>query len=403
MIPVTQEFLDVIKHSHQITSVMTFYQWDQPTAGIAEVDYTAKVISGSVTADRQQKARRNFSAEVALHEWEDVPVDIISSRVQIWTGTYAGLSSMMVPVGVFRIDEIGRINAGTLSLSGSSLEEYVIDDQWTAAGKIAKNTPIINKIKEIIADSVPGAVEFDISPDAMARDELLPYDTPYKVGESKWDVVESLAFDIECDVYCDPMGRFRITPRPLMNGPKPVALLHEGPDGVLIALNTQVTRDKMHNGVVVISERSGGSETVTHSGIALDTDPTSPTRWGGPFGKRPMTHQVKSLTSDAQCKAKAEAMLLEYKATTRTLDFSAIPNPALEPDDVVQVSMLDGTYEDHLVTRIQIPFGLGDWMANTLSNKDQSSVTNPDRPIEIPDPTQLAQRHVADHVTSVMP
>jgi hypothetical protein len=58
------------------------------------------------------------------------------------------------------------------------------------------------------------------------------------------------------------------------------------------------------------------------------------------------------------------------------LDFSAIPNPALEPDDAVQVSMLDGTFETHLITSMSIPLGLGAWTADTLSNKD-TGVLNP--------------------------
>ena len=440
MIPVSEEFLEVIRNSHQITSLMVFYDWDEDIAFTIEdydhlqtyepdmrtpitpatydgiqADYTdyddirnyvgsngslvtngyvAKVVSGSVTADRTGNARRSFSSEIALHAWEDIPVNIVTSRVQIWTGVLMGSMEMMIPIGVFRVDSIGRVNAETLSISGSSLEEFVIEDKWLAAGQIDKGTPIISKIQSLVSGSIPGDVQWIVTPEARSRDEALPYDTPLELGASKWDAVLALAFDIECDVFCDPTGKFVIDERPKFTEPHPVATLTEGADGVLVAVNTQATREKMHNAVVVTSENSSGDDTVTHSGMAKDDDPNSPTRYGGPYGKNPIVQDVKGLKSDDACEKKAEELLAEYKAESRTLDFSAIPNPALEPDDFVAVSMLDGTYETHLITRIEIPMGIsGGWMADTMAAKDDDRITNPDRPIAIPKPDDLATQY----------
>ena len=212
MIPVTQEFLEVINDSHQITSLMVFYDWDENIVfGIPDYNalktfepdmstpitpatydgiqadypdyddirrritqggqlvsngYVAKVLSGNVTADRNQRARRSFSAEIALHDWEDVPVNVVSSRVQIWTGVLMGSMEMMIPIGVFRVDTIGRKNGGTLSLGGSSLEEFVIESKWENTGRYTKGTPVLAEIQKIIRDCVPGDVTFDITPEA---------------------------------------------------------------------------------------------------------------------------------------------------------------------------------------------------------------------------------------------
>jgi hypothetical protein len=110
------------------------------------------------------------------------------------------------------------------------------------------------------------------------------------------------------------------------------------------------------------------------SAVSYDLDPESPTVWGGPFGKKPLIYQDDLLDTKEKCQAKADELLAFYRAEDRYLDFSAIPNPALEPDDVVQVSMLDGTTENHLITRMTIPLGLGAWTADTLSNKDTESL-----------------------------
>ena len=181
-----------------------------------------------------------------------------------------------------------------------------------------------------------------------------------ELGASKWDAVLALAFDIECDVFCDPTGKFVIDERPKFTEPHPVATLTEGADGVLVAVNTQATREKMHNAVVVTSENSSGDDTVTHSGMAKDDDPNSPTRYGGPYGKNPIVQDVKGLKSDDACEKKAE----------------------------------DGTYETHLITRIEIPMGIsGGWMADTMAAKDDDRITNPDRPIAIPKPDDLATQY----------
>jgi hypothetical protein len=427
MIPVTQEYLDVIRNSHQVSALLVAYNWDgKPTFDIrdydalktfepdmvtpitpatydgvkadysdyndirhnvesgdiaAATDRGVKAVSGSVKANRKSRARRTLTAEIAMHDWEDVPLDIVSSRVQVWIGTWMGDFSMMIPVGVFRVDSIDRTNAETINIAGSSLEEYISDDKWTETGELSAGSPIIQTIQTIVHDAVPGTVVFDIHPEAAARDTSLAAALPYEVGDTKWDAVESLAFDLMCDVYCDPTGKFRIYPRPEPDDPKPVLALTQGPGGVMMVQDVAVTRDETYNGWVAMGEST--SSTAPQSAIVLDDDPASPTRWGGPFGKRLGVYRSKLLDTKDKCRNKAELLLTESKALTRTLNLSAVPNPALEPDDVVEVHMVDGTVETHMIVGMEIPLGLGDWMAETLSNKKRNDVINPDRPIGV--------------------
>ena len=62
--------------------------------------------------------------------------------------------------------------------------------------------------------------------------------------------------------------------------------INEGSDGVLIGINTKVSRDGMYNAVQVVAQNAFPGDEPYAGDWVRDTDPTSPTRWGGPFGRK---------------------------------------------------------------------------------------------------------------------
>jgi hypothetical protein len=83
------------------------------------------------------------------------------------------------------------------------------------------------------------------------------------------------------------------------------------------------------------------------------------------------------LTTKEMCQAKARILLNELRAQTRSVSFNAIPNPLLEPGDVVIIDMLDGTTEKHMLGSLTIPVGLGDWSGTTIVAKDLPELLPP--------------------------
>jgi hypothetical protein len=183
--------------------------------GTVPVSGVIKISDGSVTADRNQKARRVLNCTVPLSQWEDViGLNVVASRLQAWTGYDLGGTNVLVPIGTFRVDELGRTNAGALAVSASSLESYVIDHAIVDTAAVPSGTAIIPKIQALILDSLPDAT-FEL--DDWATSQLATTLQDEIAGKrERWDLILDLAFSVTCDVYVTPAGKFRICKRPSM-------------------------------------------------------------------------------------------------------------------------------------------------------------------------------------------
>lgn len=133
----------------------------------------------------------------------------------------------------------------------------------------------------------------------------------------------------------------------------PVWTIDAGERGVLIDSGESLDRTASFNGVFMTyqlkaEDKPGGI-------LVTDNSPTSPTRWGGPFGKVVRVEQVVLGSANAQ--AMAQTMLNESLGLTRSLTITAAPNPTLEAGDTVQIVFADGRQETHVIDACQISLG----------------------------------------------
>jgi len=142
----------------------------------------------------------------------------------------------------------------------------------------------------------------------------------------------------------------------------------DGKGGVLISMNTRVSRDETYNAVLAIAQ-SSNPDVAPVSDWVKDENPASPTRWGGPFGKKTYVLESSQFFTKADCTNGGKVMLERLKSEVRTVDFSAVPNAAIEPDDVLNIDMLDGSQEKHMIGQFTIPIGIGAWTAQTLAGR----------------------------------
>lgn len=370
MIPIDPALLDIIKRSHPIGGYMDIY------SGRSIVQQNVKISGGSVTADRGQRARRQFTGEVVIPTGGSLPLSLETTRLQVWLRYAVGSPTINVPVGVFRLDSMARGTRSALSLSGSSLESYVIEDTCVKSRTIAAGTAVLEAIKQLVWDSLPDA-EFEYTAYAAGISTKIPYAVTLDVGASPWDLIDTLAFFAGADVYCSPQGRFRIEKRPTLFGSNiaPVAALQTGKDGSIINTTVSMARDKMYNAVLA----QGQSTTTGVAPVSFHAkyeNETAAMRWGGPFGqKTKILPGDKLLTTKALCMSKAFEELLNAVSVSRTIDVTATPNPALEPDDIVAITMPDNTVETHMIKTLSIPLVYnGDWSCSTLSLKETDSL-----------------------------
>lgn len=135
----------------------------------------------------------------------------------------------------------------------------------------------------------------------------------------------------------------------------PVWLIDTGARGVMVEAEEALDRTGVYNGVLVVGQNRATDIPV--SALVYDSDFTSPTRWGGPFGEVVRVEQSSAVQTVGQAQAAAEALLDKKLGLTRSLVITIAPNPALEAGDIVDIAFVDGRRERHVIDALALDLG----------------------------------------------
>jgi hypothetical protein len=173
------------------------------------------------------------------------------------------------------------------------------------------------------------------------------------------ELIRRLAESLGADFYFDRVNLPTIRKKPDFDDPVTLVVNAQratDPPGslpaILVSFNKKYSRSQVYNAVVVTSSDTAG--TTTFRGVAYDTEPTSPTRWGGSFGKKPRFYSSPFFKSDAECLATAVRILNESLQLKSSLDFSMVPNPLVQLGDVLELVYPDEGEEKHIVRSLSI-------------------------------------------------
>jgi hypothetical protein len=361
--PVSERFLARLAESHTpVTQVQLFL-----TDGrVIDLPHTG----GSVTVDRSQAIRRTCTVtcpDPALIP--RTPTDqlaVYGSRLRISRGVeYGDGTQELVPLGLFRLDSVdGDVSEGPVNLQGKDLSAVIADDKFitryrasgtvvTAITSLIRRTLLDATIISLITDTAIGSRWFDIEADP-------------------WAGCQEIAAAAGAEVYANADGEFVISTLPDLTTVEPVWAVEATEGGVYISGTRGMTSDGVYNGVLARGENS--SENVPPvSALVVDNDPNSPTYWSGPYGRRPLFYSSSTLTTTAACQNAARLKLAEARAPNASGDISSLPNPALEPGDVLRVMHEDGSRELHQVASFSVPLDLGgDFPISTISAKEDA-------------------------------
>lgn len=350
MYPVSSKFLATLSTSHVMTAkVDAFYNGALTAANLPFTD-------GSVTVDRGSKTRRTLSLTVAgntLLPWAEADILapygqqlVVSRGIRFSDG-----SEEWVPLGTFRVNEpTGDVHFGPVTVTGASMECAIIDDKLQAPTTTRGQSTCVDAITTLIHQTLPSATIVNLT--SGARNPSVAV-ANWDAGADRWDAVVQIALAMRAEIYVDAQNRFVITDLPdVVNGPVSWNIA-EGEGGNLISSGRSLRRTGVYNAVVASGENSAaGSAPV--SGIAKDTDPSSPTRWGGPFGKVTKFISSALFVSPADCQAAAEYALYDATAPNVQTSIDTLPNPALEGNDIVRVTH-EGRKERYLVQSLTVP------------------------------------------------
>lgn len=363
MYPVSDRFLARLAESHTPVTAVQLFLTD---GRVVDVEHTG----GSVTVDRSQAIRRTCTVTIADPSLIPVtPADQLATygaRLRVSRGVeYGDGSSELVPLGVFRLDSAdGDIGEGPVNLAGKALEACIADDKFTEA--YTATGTVVGAITALIQRSLPGADVLSSITDVSIGSRT------FDVEADPWAGAQEIAAAAGAEVYTNADGVFVIAVLPDLLSTVPVWSVEAVEGGVYVSGNRAMTADNVYNGVLARGENTSDSAPPV-SALVVDNDPGSPTYWGGPYGRRPKFISSSTLITTNLCAQAANLELLQAKAPNATGDFSALPNPALEPGDVLRVAHSDGTRELHQVAAFTVPLDEGgDFPISTISAKEDA-------------------------------
>jgi hypothetical protein len=326
---------------------------------------------GQVTVDRGSSVRRTCSVTVPdvslLPMTPTSQLAVYGARLRIRRGVIYGDGMVeSVPLGLFRVDSIsGDPAVGPVTIEGSGLEAVVADDKFLQPYTTRGGTAAVTAITGLIQDSIPDAVVVNMASDATIGTRT------WDVQGDRWAAVQECATAIGAEVYADADGQFVIAELPDMLT-APVAWdVDAGATGVLISANRAFSRDGMYNVVVASGENSEDNAPLV-TATASDTDPTSPTYVGGPFGRVPKFYSSATLINTSLAQGAANKLLRDVIKPNSTVTLTSLPNPCLEPGDVLRVTYEDGRRELQQVQSFTISLGLDSITIQTIGGKQDT-------------------------------
>lgn len=363
MYPVSDRFLARLAESHApATQVQLFLT----TGQVIDVPHTG----GSVTVDRSQAIRRTCSVTVADPTLiPRTPTDQLATygaRLRIARGVqYGDGSSELVPLGVFRLDSVdGDINAGPVTLQGKGLEAVIGDDKFTSP--YTATGTVVSAITALIHRSLPDAAILSTITDVTIGSRA------FDVKADPWAGCQEIAAAAGAEAYANADGVFVIAALPDLSTATPVWAVEAVEGGLYISASRAMSADKVFNGILASGENTADNVAPV-SYLATDNDTGSPTYWGGPFGRRPDFYSSSTLITTAACTNAARLKLAQAKAPNASGDISSLPNPALEPGDVLRITHEDGSRELHQVASFSVPLDVGgSFPISTISAKEDA-------------------------------
>jgi hypothetical protein len=346
MRPVSSAFLTTLRGSHTAVfraRVCTTFQTGTDPDGTEIPVLGGDVISAS-TADIRSTLNlstswtwpRNASGELAPY----------GNELYVERGiAYGNGSHEWVGLGYFRINNPAQDDApkGPIQIAAADRMAGLIDRRFLTPRQFSSTLTNGQLVALLIGEVYPAAtVSWDST---VVRDATLG--RTVTADRDRYATLRDLVTSLGKVGFWRYDGVFRVETPPAIGG-TPSWIVNEGKDGVLVKLSRGITREGIYNVVVASGEATDTSPPVWAA--VADLSPSSPTRYGGRFGPVPRFFTSPFLSTTDQCRLAAEVQLRKSLGLPYSVNLQAIPNPALEPDDLIRV----GT-EKHIADVVTIP------------------------------------------------
>ena len=319
-------------------------------AVLLDSDNTAtplNVVGGTIRCDRTSSFRR-YVENLTI-------VDETGSYIPTLPGdTFSTVSGNELRLSVGMISDQGKeyVVQGYFGLQGArtrdtvqgvtiELSAYDRGRLFSRARRVTpkvfdavNSTPIASAITSTLQDALPGAI---VNTDTGASTYLTPSQT-CNSGDDPWEFCRGLADSIGYELFIDRLGNIILQRIPDPNSKDLLTnwIYTEGVNATLLEVDRAQDTEQVFNGIVVTGMNpSSGLPPVRV--LVWDDNPASPTYYAGPFGRHPDFYQSDTIVTVQQATDAGIGRLNNMKGLNEQITFSIVPNPAMEPTDVIQL------------------------------------------------------------------
>lgn len=294
--------------------------------------HTLLMVSGLVTVDAARAVRSNLDCQLidptgALSRGDvDDLLNAYECEVAPWRGVRLAGRDTLAPWGVYQLaDHAVRDTPDGLTITLAGQDRAIgYQGEMDSAVPIPAGTPVETAIQRLLAKVNPAVTV------AGLRSGFTVGPLLFRPDINVWDEARELAASVGAELFHDRTGQCVLT----LAGPAsdtPVAQFAEG-DGLLQQAERAEDSDTIRN-VVVVESVDG-----RFVAVAEDTNPTSPTYARGPRSRRRVrTIRNQHIGSLQQAQQAATVRLAYELGRSETVTFTAVPDPALDVDEVVTV------------------------------------------------------------------
>lgn len=283
----------------------------------------------SCTATLGTQGGRSATLSVDWNLIEQGLFDPLQDEVAIRTGV-KGVGE--IPLFVGRVCVVGDDEDGKVDIDLMSRADELKKAKFEAPFPSSPGLSTTQQMRQII-QSINGA---------WTVQSTVVDDPPVPTAvweEDPGQALDDLAKGINALWAPDRSGGFTIVTNPytLPAEPAPAAVLRDGEDGVIVQARHVRSRESINNSVTVVVERTDGLAPIRVT--VRDTDPGSPTFWGGAFGKQNEVLKTQTTLNRADATTLARRRLAQSLALARSWSITMPPGVGqlLDPGDVVAV------------------------------------------------------------------
>lgn len=297
------------------------------------------VEDGSVSWDASQQVQGSLSLSVPRagaagdEDWRDWdPTDPTHPlacfgqvlHVSMTIGSLISSAWWTVPLGRFLITSV-EPGPSTVRVTGKSLLQRLEEDRLTEPMEPDPAGSMASELRRLIGSRMGLII------DPALRDYPCPSMT---WGESRIDAVYEIARSWPAVVREGGDGILYVSPPTPDPTSRPDLRLSDGDEGTVVGVAASVSRDKIYNRVVA---RGQSSDEGSPSFQAVADQLSGPMRVDGPYGVVPRFFSSPLITSTAQAKSTAEAMLADAVRKKIKVPVEHAPDPRIRLDAHVEV------------------------------------------------------------------